>query len=542
MKRLATHPKSLFFGVFFILCLMGLPAGAQSQNLLTNPGFENPFTPFTDAVPTRYVAQGWSPWYIGGGQSASENVYPEYYPASNVSDALGVPRIRSGSDAQQYLSFFATHDAGVFQRVTGLTPGAQLRFSAYVYVWSTSFDDVNVSELDGGVNVQVGIDPTGGTSAESANVVWSAPVGLQYDAYNEYSVTATIPSTSTAATVFVRTTVSAPVKNNNIYVDDASLIVVNGATNTPQLPSPTVTNTSVPPTATHTISPSATPESTALPIPVATNTPDDLGIVTPTLPSETAVPAATNTLPPTATFTVQPTNTEVPPTATFTLTPTVPPTNTPVPVSPTPTQEAMLPTPTVPGGTPISNEFPGQVFHTVRAGDVVYNLAILYGSSPNAIIAANGLNSSGFIQVGQVLVIPVRLAAPATVTPSVTPNVPIPPTSVVQPPNTIVYIVQPGDTLGRIAARFNTTVTTLAQLNGIANINLIRIGQQLQIPSGSVPPNPVPPPQQTTYIVRPGDTLFRIALRHGVPLYLLAQVNGIANPNLVYVGQVLVIP
>src|SRR5690242_12533612 len=46
----------------------------------------------------------------------------------------------------------------------------------------------------------------------------------------------------------------------------------------------------------------------------------------------------------------------------------------------------------------------------------------------------------------------------------------------------------------------------------------------------------------TTYTVQPGDNLFRISLRFGVPLATLAQANGISNTNLIFVGQVLQIP
>ena len=48
---------------------------------------------------------------------------------------------------------------------------------------------------------------------------------------------------------------------------------------------------------------------------------------------------------------------------------------------------------------------------------------------------------------------------------------------------TTVYIVRPGDTLAGIARRFNTTVYTLMQLNGIRNPNLIYIGQRLRVPA-----------------------------------------------------------
>lgn len=108
------------------------------------------------------------------------------------------------------------------------------------------------------------------------------------------------------------------------------------------------------------------------------------------------------------------------------------------------------------------------------------------------------------------------------------------------------YVVQWGDTLASIARRFNTTYTAIAQANNILNPNLIYAGQTLIIPTdGGTPPPPAPPPAPgpgTTYTVQPGDTLYRISVRFGVTVQAIAQANGIANVNLIYVGQVLQIP
>ncbi len=109
------------------------------------------------------------------------------------------------------------------------------------------------------------------------------------------------------------------------------------------------------------------------------------------------------------------------------------------------------------------------------------------------------------------------------------------------------YVVQWGDTLAAIARRFNTTYTAIAQANNILNPNLIYAGQTLIIPTGGggTPPPPTPPPAPgpgTTYTVQPGDTLYRISLRFGVTVQAIAQANGIANVNIIYVGQVLQIP
>jgi LysM repeat protein len=118
---------------------------------------------------------------------------------------------------------------------------------------------------------------------------------------------------------------------------------------------------------------------------------------------------------------------------------------------------------------------------------------------------------------------------------------------------TLVYIVQRGDTLARIAQRFGVSLAVLAGVNQIADINRIEVGQLLVIPTAfTVVPYTPPVTVVTTYptvttsgrthVVQRGENLYRIALRYGVSLSALASVNGISNPNLIYVGQVLKIP
>ncbi|MGD9001194.1 MAG: LysM domain-containing protein [Anaerolineae bacterium] len=103
------------------------------------------------------------------------------------------------------------------------------------------------------------------------------------------------------------------------------------------------------------------------------------------------------------------------------------------------------------------------------------------------------------------------------------------------------HTVRPGENMFRIALRYGTTVDAIARANGIANPRLIYVGQQLTIPlTGDQPAEPSP--GGTTYVVRPGDNLFRIALRYNISYLQLAQYNGIANPSNIYVGQVIKIP
>ncbi len=110
------------------------------------------------------------------------------------------------------------------------------------------------------------------------------------------------------------------------------------------------------------------------------------------------------------------------------------------------------------------------------------------------------------------------------------------------------YIVRAGDTLFSIATRYHTTAATLAQLNGIVNPTMIYVGQSLTVPAASSAPS-APPPTATpapagdmVYIVRPGETLYRIALRYNTTAWNLAAYNKLDNPTMIYASQRLMIP
>jgi LysM repeat protein len=426
----------------------------QSGNLLQNPGFEAPFVSVNGDA-TLQVATGWQPWNLEGGSSSALNARPEYKAAPSN-------RVRSGSSAQEYNSFYATHDAGVYQRVA-VTPGTSLQFSVYAYIWSSAtFDNPNASEDPNGVQIRVGIDPNGGTDPSSSAIMWSSPVEY-YDQYRMLSVTAT--ASSTAVTVFVRSQPQDFVGTTNVYLDDAYLGPTGSA-----------------------------PVETQAPVPTTAPQPTSAPVVT-TAPQPTTAPL---------------------------------PTSTPMSSS---------------GG------FSSTITYTVQRGDTVSALATRYGSTVNAIVQANSLNSAALIYVGQTLIIPVNTQTqiPPTFTPAPIYGQPgAQPTAVASVGGT--YTVAYGDTLTSIAARYNTTAAVLAQLNNITNPNLIYAGQVLNIPGAvvvvptvpTVPTTPVTGP--TTHTVQPGENLFRISLMYGVTMDALQRANGIYNPNLIFTGQVLTIP
>lgn len=161
----------------------------------------------------------------------------------------------------------------------------------------------------------------------------------------------------------------------------------------------------------------------------------------------------------------------------------------------------------------------GTVIHTVQRGETLYRIALRYGVTVHALASVNRLSNTSRIYAGQRLVIPTGSSG----SPS---------------PSSGVHIVQRGENLYRIALRYGVTYRALAAANGIANPNRVYVGQRLVIPGRTTSPAP----SGQTYTVRRGDTLSAIALRYGVSAWSLAQVNGIRNPSLIYVGQVLRIP
>lgn len=101
----------------------------------------------------------------------------------------------------------------------------------------------------------------------------------------------------------------------------------------------------------------------------------------------------------------------------------------------------------------------------------------------------------------------------------------------------IIHVVQRGENLYRIGLQYGLTVDQLASANGITNTSNIAVGQRLIIPATNIAPVPTSIPQ--THIVKAGESLSRIAELYGMTTEALASLNGITNPNSLYVGQVL---
>ncbi|PPA67514.1 LysM peptidoglycan-binding domain-containing protein [Lactococcus lactis] len=99
--------------------------------------------------------------------------------------------------------------------------------------------------------------------------------------------------------------------------------------------------------------------------------------------------------------------------------------------------------------------------------------------------------------------------------------------------NTQTHIVQSGDTLSGIASNWGTNWQELARQNSLANPNIIYSGQVIRFTGGQSGAT------ARTYTVCSGDNLSSIASRLGTTVQSLVSMNGISNPNLIYAGQTL---
>ncbi|WP_164984904.1 LysM peptidoglycan-binding domain-containing protein [Ammoniphilus sp. CFH 90114] len=150
--------------------------------------------------------------------------------------------------------------------------------------------------------------------------------------------------------------------------------------------------------------------------------------------------------------------------------------------------------------------------YTVQRGDSLFLISQQYGITVDQLKTANRLTSDE-IWIGHTLTIP---------------------------PKSFTYTVQAGDTLFLLAQRYKTTIEQLTTLNQLNSSNLL-IGQKIQIPEGSTPIVTAPTLDSSTYLVKPGDMLWKIAQSTNTTVEAIKQVNKLSN-DYIEVGQTLKIP
>ncbi len=197
---------------------------------------------------TTQVPAGWSAWWRQPNTNMDDPnyfaTYPNFCPERGSTppdckawhnpeyrDTLGGPqetgpsRKVAGDNSQKYFTFYSTHEAGLYQVVSGVKPGDRLRFGAYMEGWSNGANDPFHSDLGQRMNFQVGIDPTGGNDPWSSNIVWSAPAE-SFDKFTQFTVDAV--AKNNIVSVWTRSRPNMALEHVDVYVDEASLNVVTG--------------------------------------------------------------------------------------------------------------------------------------------------------------------------------------------------------------------------------------------------------------------------------------------------------------------------
>ena len=154
--------------------------------------------------------------------------------------------------------------------------------------------------------------------------------------------------------------------------------------------------------------------------------------------------------------------------------------------------------------------------YTVVKGDSLYSIANKFNTTVNDIKNINNLISNN-LSIGQVLKIP-NLEG-----------------SNQQEENYSNYTVKAGDSLYKIASLYQTSVNAIKELNNLTSNNL-SIGQVLKIPSYNQTNN-----NYKTYTVVSGDSLYRIANKFNISVQEIKDLNNLTS-NLLSIGQVLKIP
>lgn len=143
----------------------------------------------------------------------------------------------------------------------------------------------------------------------------------------------------------------------------------------------------------------------------------------------------------------------------------------------------------------------------VRAGDTLWAIAREYGTTVEAIARENRIVDPNRIFAGERL----RITLPA------------------RDSGEEIYTVRRGDTPISIAGKFGVTLSALEDRNGLERGETIYAGEKLSIPGARM--------SGEFYVVRPGDTLFYISRRTGVPIRTLVGINRIKDPDLIYAGE-----
>jgi len=287
-------------------------AQGEGPNLLQDGDFEwsAPWPPQGGRGEIQAAPQ-WRAWWVetppksvprpynclGGKDNGCYWAVPEFTDAKKMAYAY---RVHGGLQAQKYFSYGRMHQAGLMQKVSNIQPGARLRFSIYIQAWMCyKFEDCQygkVSDQPSNMHLMIGIDPNGGENPYNPDIVWS-PEQSAWDAWVLFQVEAVAKNNAVTVFTHSRADWDWARANNDVYLDDASLVVVGQApaaqpTTLPKPQPPAQAAQPAQPQATQPRQLTFTPAPTRSPTPTITPTPTDTA-----LPTETPVRRVA-TLPP----------------------------------------------------------------------------------------------------------------------------------------------------------------------------------------------------------------------------------------------------
>lgn len=198
--------------------------------------------------------------------------------------------------------------------------------------------------------------------------------------------------------------------------------------------------------------------------------------------------------------------------------------------------EPATPAPSAPtfavAATAAASASQGETTYIVQPGDTALSIADRFGVAAADLMFHNGLRDPNALAVGQTLIVPAAHAEGSGPTAGVTPTA-LPGVGNVK---TIQHRVMPGETLYRIALLYNSTVEEILAWNpNVSSPERLVSGSYLVVPVGSAG-------RARAHTVRPGETLAAIAAQYGVTVNALLKVNNLSNANLIYAGQLLIIP